>query len=79
MTGVKVVPALVVFHTPPDATPMYHVCLSSGCTAIELMRPDMSAGPTARSFNSLKVPDAQGSLFASSSLRGRRLRGLRAD
>ena len=23
-------PALVVFHTPPDDTPMYHVCLFSG-------------------------------------------------
>ena len=60
-TGVKVVPALVVFHTPPDATPMYQVCLSSGCTATTLMRPDIIAGPTARSFSSLKVPDAQGS------------------
>ena len=54
--GVNVVPALVVFQTPPDATPMYQVCLSSGCTATTLMRPDISAGPTARSLKSLKVP-----------------------
>ena len=60
-TGVKVVPALVVFQTPPDATPMYHVCLSSGCTATTLTRPDISAGPTARKRSSLNVPDAQGS------------------
>src|SRR5262245_37039830 len=63
-TGVKVVPALVVFQTPPDATPMYQVCLSSGCTAIELMRPDINAGPMARSRRSLKVADVQGSLLA---------------
>src|SRR5688572_15351958 len=56
--GVKVVPALCVFHTPPDATPMYHVCLSSGCTATTLMRPDISAGPTARSRKALNVADA---------------------
>src|SRR3954469_6335491 len=29
-TGVHVVPAFVVFHTPPDATAMYHVRLSRG-------------------------------------------------
>jgi hypothetical protein len=28
--GVKVMPPFVVFHTPPDATPTYQVCLSSG-------------------------------------------------
>src|SRR6185503_355320 len=42
-TGEKVMPALVVFHTPPEATPMYQVCLSSGCTAMTLMRPDIMA------------------------------------
>ena len=29
-TGLQVIPALPVFHTPPEATPMYQVCLSSG-------------------------------------------------
>jgi hypothetical protein len=29
-TGVHVVPAFVVFHTPPDATATYHVRLSRG-------------------------------------------------
>src|SRR3954465_8943029 len=32
-TGVNVVPAFVVFHTPPAATPMYQVFLSRGFTA----------------------------------------------
>src|SRR5687767_4065545 len=62
-TGVNVVPALVVFQTPPEATPIYQVCLSSGCTAITLMRPDIRAGPTDRSLKLLKVAGAQGSWF----------------
>ena len=63
-TGVKVMPALVVFHTPPEATPTYHVCLSSGCTAMALTRPDIRAGPTARRRNSLNVPALSGSCVA---------------
>ena len=55
-------PALVVFHTPPEATPMYQVCLSSGCTAMVLTRPDISAGPTARKRSSVNVPAAHGIL-----------------
>src|SRR3954451_22504780 len=54
-------PAFVVFHTPPDDTPMYQVCLLSGCTAIDPMRPEAMAGPTARRRNSSKVADANGS------------------
>jgi hypothetical protein len=41
--GVHVVPAFVVFHTPPDATATYHVRLSRGWTAISEMRPDVTA------------------------------------
>src|ERR1051326_5390863 len=54
-------PALVVFHTPPDDTPMYQVCLFPGCTAIDPMRPEAIAGPTERRRNSSKVADANGS------------------
>src|SRR5687768_2820947 len=42
---------------------MYQVCLSSGCTATTLMRPDMIAGPTARRRKLLKFAGAQGSWF----------------
>src|SRR6478672_11274493 len=48
-TGVQVVPALVVFHTPPDATATYQMRLSRGWTAMSAMRPDVSAGPIDRS------------------------------
>src|SRR5690348_6764692 len=54
-------PALVVFHTPPDETPMYHVCLFSGCTAMEPTRPDAIAGPTARRRKSSNVAWTNGS------------------
>src|SRR5689334_11430601 len=52
-TGVQVVPALVVFHTPPDATATYHVFLSRGCTAMSATRPEVSAGPIERNRNPL--------------------------
>src|SRR5690242_401512 len=51
--GVHVVPAFVVFHTPPDATATYHVRLSRGWTAMSAMRPDVSAGPMDRSLSPL--------------------------
>src|SRR5688500_5013833 len=47
-TGVHVVPALVVFHTPPAATPTYHVFLFFGSIAMSLTRPEIIAGPMAR-------------------------------
>src|SRR6185503_12410638 len=40
-TGVQVVPAFVVFHTPPDATATYQMRLSRGWTAMSEMRPDV--------------------------------------
>src|SRR5436190_19243413 len=58
-TGVHVVPALMVFHTPPDATATYQVFLSRGCTAMSATRPDVSAGPMERKRSPLN-----GLLFA---------------
>src|SRR5476651_984282 len=48
-TGVNVVPALVVFQTPPEATATNQTRGSRGSTARSAMRPDVSAGPMPRS------------------------------
>src|SRR6185436_1985468 len=48
-TGVNVVPALVVFQTPPAATATYHVRVSRGSTATSTTRPETMAGPMPRS------------------------------
>src|SRR5437763_13047802 len=53
-TGVKDVPALVVFHTPPAAEATYQTALSLGLTAMSATRPEVSAGPIERSLR----PDA---------------------
>ena len=47
-TGVQVVPAFSVFHTPPEPTATYQVCRLRGWMAMSLMRPDMMAGPMLR-------------------------------
>src|SRR5678815_2261269 len=52
-SGGDVVPAFVVFHTPPDATATYQMRLSRGWTAMSAMRPDVSAAPIDRSFRPL--------------------------
>jgi hypothetical protein len=44
------VPAFTVFHTPPEPTATYHVLGRAGSIAMSAMRPDMKAGPIARSF-----------------------------
>ena len=48
-TGIHVMPALVVFQTPPEPTATYQVVASSGWTAMSAMRPPISAGPMPRS------------------------------
>jgi hypothetical protein len=48
--GENVVPALVVFHTPPYAVATYHMLLSRGFTARSVMRPDVFAGPIERNL-----------------------------
>src|SRR6185503_2466392 len=53
-TGVKDVPAFVVFHTPPAAAATYQIALSVGWTAMSATRPDVKAGPIERSLS----PDA---------------------
>src|SRR5260221_12132722 len=53
--GAQVVPALVVFQTPPDADARYQVAGSSGCTARSAMRPEMAAGPMPRKERPLNV------------------------
>src|ERR1044071_5379457 len=54
-SGVNVVPALVVFHTPPEAVAMYQTRPSRGSTATSTMRPDTSAGPMPRSSRPEKI------------------------
>ena len=49
------VPAFTVFQTPPEPTATYHVLGSVGSIAMSAMRPDMSAGPMARSFRPSNV------------------------
>src|SRR5258708_40083566 len=49
--GVKLVPPLTVFHTPPAAAPMYQTFLLVGSTAMSATRPEVSAGPIERSFS----------------------------
>src|SRR5438874_2546646 len=57
-TGVHVVPALMVFHIPPDAAATYQIFLSLGWTARSLMRPDVSAGPIGRRRSPANGPPA---------------------
>src|SRR5439155_9425474 len=59
-TGVQVVPAFVVFHTPPDPAAAKYRDRSSGCTANPTTRPDVTAGPMSRGLRA-----AIGSGFAS--------------
>src|SRR5690242_2439441 len=48
-TGLKVVPPLVDFHTPPDAAPTYTVSRPSSCTAVTAAtRPLIAAEPMLR-------------------------------
>ena len=53
--GVNVVPAFVVFHTPPEAVARYHTRVSLGSTARSTMRPEIMAGPIGRSSRPAKV------------------------
>src|SRR5467141_3087163 len=56
-TGSHVVPLLVVFHTPPDATPTNTMFGLLSTTAKSSMRPPIVAGPSSRNsrFFSLSV------------------------
>jgi hypothetical protein len=47
-TGSQVVPALVVRHTPPEATVTKRREVSVGSTAMSETRPDEIAGPISR-------------------------------
>src|SRR5688572_15290815 len=49
--AVQVVPALLVFQTPPEPAATYQVLRSRGCTAISEIRPLMRAGPMLRSLS----------------------------
>ncbi len=53
--GLNVMPALSVFHTPPDATAMYHCDFLAGFTTISLILPETSAGPMLLNLSALKV------------------------
>src|SRR5687768_6972451 len=54
-TGVQVVPAFTVFHTPPEAAPTKYFAGYFGSTAKPLTRPDVNAGPMDRKRNPLNV------------------------
>ena len=54
-TGVKVLPAFTVFHTPPEATATYQVAGWAGWTARSMTRPEFTAGPISRSSSPVKV------------------------
>ncbi|MDP5071314.1 MAG: hypothetical protein NWQ45_10485, partial [Congregibacter sp.] len=48
-SGSKLVPAFTVFHSPPEAEPMYQMFLFEGTTAMLVILPLMPAGPMLRS------------------------------
>src|SRR6266849_9684126 len=54
-TGVHVVPLLVVFHTPPDATPTKTIFGLLSTTAKSSMRPPITAGPISRNSRFLNL------------------------
>src|SRR5262245_41476394 len=60
--GFQVVPALVVFHTPPEATATYQVERSRGSTVTSMMRPEVNAGPISRRARPAKVSPERRSL-----------------
>src|SRR5262249_11018706 len=62
--GEKLVPALTVFQTPPEAATTYQVDLSRGSTAMSPTRPDETAGPIERSSSPANVPELNGSLVS---------------
>src|ERR1043166_1966497 len=65
-TGVQVVPAFTVFHTPPECTATYQVLLSEGCTATSPIRPEGAAGPMFRSLSPAKRPARMRSVVSGS-------------
>src|ERR1700676_940393 len=54
-TGRKVVPLLVVFQTPPEATPIYTMLGLLSTTATSSMRPPNTAGPISRNSRFLSA------------------------
>src|SRR4029079_8796876 len=61
----QVVPALVVFHTPPEAAATYQVLGFVGSTATSTMRPPTTAGPMLRSSRPAKVEAERPPFFSS--------------
>src|SRR5712671_7444089 len=57
-TGVHVVPLLVVFHTPPAATPTKTIFGLLSTTAKSSIRPPITAGPISRSSRLLNLSTA---------------------
>ena len=69
------VPAFTVFQTPPEPTATYQVLGSVGSIAMSAIRPDMSAGPMARSFRPSNAFAADVHRVGLGRLRRRRLAG----
>src|ERR1041385_3387916 len=63
-TGSQVVPLLVVFQTPPDATPTYTIFGLLSTAAKSSMRPPITAGPISRNSRDLNLSMGAGSLAA---------------
>src|SRR5712692_973195 len=55
-SGSQVVPALVVFQTPPEAAPTYTMLGFDSTTAKSSMRPPMIAGPSSRHCRFFSAP-----------------------
>src|SRR5215469_1379627 len=59
-TGSQVVPLLVVFQTPPEATPTKTILGLDSTTAKSSMRPPMMAGPISRNSSDLNLSIGDG-------------------
>src|SRR5215510_948386 len=59
-------PALVVFHTPPDAAATKYSLWLLGLTAKSTTRPSVFAGPMLRNISPPKVSDFHGSFLSES-------------
>src|SRR3954447_10638056 len=63
--GVQVVPAVVVFQTPPEAAATSQVVGVWGSTAMSMTRPPTTAGPMLRNSSPAKVEAVMPPFFSS--------------
>src|SRR5215471_18019630 len=65
-TGSQVMPLLVVFQMPPEATPTYTMLGLDSTTAKSSMRPPITAGPISRNSSDLNLSIGKGAVAAGS-------------